>query len=143
MSIDLDNIVFNDKSNCPNEADIMLTLGNVFDLWSSIKDYAKSKNEIYFEEWKYPGKNFGWSLRIKDKRRVIIYLTPKNNSFTVAFVFGEKAFNHIMQSDISHSIKESLSSAKVYAEGRGIRIDIKKSEDGIDIFKLIDFKAMF
>ena len=92
------------------------------------------------EEWNYPGKKYGWSFRIKDKRRAIIYLLPREEYFKVAFVFGEKAVNEIMKTGISKDIKEELDKAKKYAEGRGIRIDIKDNSGISDIGKLIDIK---
>ena len=45
-----------------------------------------------------------------------------------------------MKSQIANSIKTELDSAKVYAEGRGIRIDIKNNVIIEDIKALIDIK---
>jgi len=43
----------------------------------------------------------------------------------VAFVFEQKAFDIIMASDIDSAIKKKLANAKIYVEGRGIKIDVK------------------
>ncbi len=61
----------------------------------------------------------------------------------VAFVFGQKAYDAIMQSDIAEQIKSDLTSARVYAEGRGIRISVADRSKLGDIFKLIDHKLAF
>ena len=143
MSEESSNILFNDKNNCPNEAELSASLGNFYFYWNEIKNYVLSKDKPFFEEWKYPGKNYGWSYRIKDKKRVIIYLTPRDSYFSIAFVFGEKAYNYILQTNISQRIKDMLTSAKVYVEGRGIMLDIKKNDDILDVLKLIDIKIMF
>jgi hypothetical protein len=76
-------------------------------------------------EWNYPGKKYGWSYRIKDKKRAIIYFLPRDKYFKVAFVFGQKATDIVLASNISREIKTELEQATKYAEGRGIRIDIK------------------
>ena len=55
-------------------------------------------------------------------------------------MFGQKATDMIMKSQIANSIKTELDSAKVYAEGRGIRIDIKDKMIISDIKELIDIK---
>ena len=56
-------------------------------------------------------------------------------------MFGQKAFDTIMASDIDSSIKKELADAKVYVEGRGIRIDVKDDAVFKDIKKLIDIKV--
>ncbi len=83
---------------------------------------------------------YGWSFRIKDKKRAIIYFLPREKYFKVAFVFGQKAYDIILESDISDEIKTELSKAKKYAEGRGIRIDVRNEEIISDIQKLIEIK---
>ena len=83
---------------------------------------------------------YGWSFRIDDKKRAILYLLPRDKFFKAAFVFGQKATEIILQSKISISIKKELEVAKVYAEGRGIRIDIKDDLPVDDIKKLVDIK---
>ena len=55
-------------------------------------------------------------------------------------VFGQKAMDRIMNTDISDEIKEMLSSAIVYVEGRCIRIDVVDNNYIGDIKKLIDIK---
>jgi hypothetical protein len=63
--------------------------------------------------------------------------------FKVTFVFGQKATDAIMASDISDEIKQPLQEARVYAEGRGISIDIKDDHLMKDINLLIDTKLAF
>ena len=60
--------------------------------------------------------------------------------FKTAFVFGQKATDQILQSNISEAIKSELQAAKVYAEGRVIRIDINGESIVEDIHELINFK---
>ncbi|MBK6400162.1 MAG: DUF3788 family protein [Bacteroidetes bacterium] len=90
------------------------------------------------DEWKFSSEKFGWSFRISDKR-VIIYL-PRDQYFKVAFVFGQKATDSILKSKISSEIMNELKSAKVYSEGRGIRISITDKTLVNDVQKLISFK---
>jgi hypothetical protein len=91
------------------------------------------------EEWSYT-KSGGWNFRMKDKKRAIIYLIPKDNCFNAALVFGRKATDEVMASPVSAEIKAELESAKVYAEGRGIRIEVKDEKMTEDVKKLIDIK---
>ena len=61
----------------------------------------------------------------------------------VAFVFGGKAFEAIQKSEVSSKIVSDLKSAKVYAEGRGVRIPVPDQSALKDIFTLIDIKLAF
>jgi len=136
----MDTSIFTDKKTVPSDKDLADSLGKLNDLWISIKQYVHLKYPAAIDEWNYPGDKYGWSFRMKDKKRAIIYLLPREQFFKVAFVFGQKATDAIMTSQISDAIKSELNAARVYAEGRGIRIDVKN--DGIlkDIKELIDIK---
>lgn len=136
----MDISIFKDKKLIPGDNDLIKGLGNTYDLWLQIRDYVHKQYPAAFDEWNYPGEKYGWSFRIKDKKRVIIYLLPRENYFRVAFVFGQKSTDIIMKSDISQAIKSELEAARVYAEGRGIRIDIRNEEDIRDIFILTEIK---
>ncbi|WP_462244752.1 DUF3788 family protein [Ferruginibacter sp.] len=57
-----------------------------------------------------------------------------------AFVFGPKALDKIMASNIDTAIKTELQNAKPYAEGRGIRIVVKNKKILKNISQLIDIK---
>lgn len=136
----MDKSVFMDKENKPTNEQLELELGDLFNLWCKIRDYVFELYENATEEWNYPGKNYGWSYKIKDKKRAIIYLLPREKYFKVAFVFGEKALQMILSSSVDLAIKNELLAAKKYAEGRGIRIDVKNDSIINDIITLIQIK---
>jgi len=135
-----DTSVFTDKNLKPMETDLSDKLGAKYELWNRIYNMVFSKYPGGLAEWNYPGKNYGWGFRIKDKKRAIIYLLPRDQYFKVAFVFGDKAVKEIMESKVSDEIKLSISKATKYAEGRGIRIDVKDDSILFDIERLIDIK---
>ncbi len=139
----MEGSVFMDKSEIPSADNLQRALGDKHKLWIDIRDRVFEKYPKGLEEWNFPGKKYGWSFRIKDKKRAIIYFLPREKSFLVAFVFGKRAFDAIMESDIGEQIKSDLSKAKVYAEGRGIRIPVTDSSSLQDIFSLIDTKLAF
>lgn len=77
---------------------------------------------------------------LKTKKELSYIFLPREGYFKTAFVFGEKATNAVMQSNVVDHIKSELSSAKAYAEGRGIRIDVINDAILDDIRALIDIK---
>ena len=109
-------------------------------MWVRILNFVLEKYPKAIEEWNYSDKKFGWSFRIKDKKRVIIYLLPRDQYFKVAFVFGQKATDNIRTSNICSQIRNELEQAAPYAEGRGIRIEVRNDLVLSDIQKLVDIK---
>ena len=118
----------------------MSRLGSSFIFWEQISQLVLSKYPQAVSEWNYPAQKYGWSFRIKDKKRAIIYLLPLDRLFMVAFVFGDKAVAEIMKAPITQEIKSELSQARKYAEGRGIRIEVKDDSLLGEIEQLIDIK---
>lgn len=139
----MDKSVFTEKRKLPQEGEVEVALGETYVFWKEVVNYVHSLDGKLVDEWNFPGEKYGWSFRIKDKKRAIIYLLPRDRFFKVAFVFGHKAFDYIMQSEIAENIKIGLETAKPYAEGRGIRIDVRGLEDLQDIKKLVDIKLSF
>ena len=131
---------FMEKTDMPNNEKLQKALGNSFELWQTIKHFVLTQYPKGIEDWNFPGAKYGWSFRIKDKKRAIIYFLPFNNYFKVAFVFGQKATDIIMQSNINGQIKKELIEARVYAEGRGIRLEVKDYSAIPDIMELIKIK---
>jgi len=136
----MDISIFTDKEKIPANDELTAALGSLYNVWMDIRNYVYQKYPEAVEEWNYPGKKYGWSFRIKDKKRAIIYFLPRDGYFMVAFVFGQKATDQVLNSEISKDIKTDLENARVYAEGRGIRIDIKDESRIKDIHKLIEIK---
>ena len=139
----MDQSIFMDKSAKPTESALKEALGDQYELWKAVRDRVIQVYPGGIEEWNFPGKKYGWSFRIKDKKRAIIYLLPRLRGFIVAFVFGKRAYEAILESDVSGPVKSELQQAKVYAEGRGIRIPVPDSSPLQDIFQLIDIKLAY
>lgn len=135
----MDKSIFTNEANVPGHDDLAEALAETYPAWQQVMAYMKTALPGYIHEWNFSAK-YGWSFRIKDKKRAIVYLLPRDKFFKVAFVFGNKATDLIMKSAIAGPIKDELQAAKVYAEGRGIRIDITGSTLPQDIRSLIDIK---
>jgi hypothetical protein len=131
--------VFTDKELEPNDECLKVSLGTTYEFWQIFVDYVRSVYPKSIEEWSF-SKSGGWSFRIKDNRRAIIYLLPRDGFFKVAFVFGQKATDEVFKSRVATAIKTELESAKAYAEGRGIRIEVKDVGMINDIKNLINIK---
>lgn len=132
--------IFIDKHTTPSDADLANALAGTYPLWQELAGFTNNLFPSAKNEWHFSGEKYGWSFRISDKKRVILYLLPRDRFFKAAFVFGQKATDHILDSDIAADIKDELRQAKPYAEGRGIRIDVKNKKAISDLKKLIQIK---
>ena len=134
--------IFLDKNHEPTTTDLQIGIGTTFSIWNEIEVFLHEVYPKVESKWHFTSAKMGWSYRMSDSKRVLVYLLPRDKFFKVAMVFGQKAADLVLESIISESIKSELKSAKVYAEGRGIRIDIKEDSLLEDIKKLIQIKLL-
>ena len=114
---------FADKTITPHDHSLEKVLGSTFPCWKSIVEFTLASCAATTEEWKFTGEKSGWSFRISDNKRVLVYMMPFEQSFQLSMVFGPKAFEKIIGSDISQDIITELKHARVYAEGRDPDLD--------------------
>jgi hypothetical protein len=136
----MDTSAFTDKNREPGTTELREVLGTTWELWEQLRAYIMERYPAGMQEWNFPGLKYGWSFRIKDKKRAIIYLLPRESYFLAAFVFGDKAVARVQDSTIAPHIITELTNARKYAEGRGIRIPVRIAEDLQDIYCLVDIK---
>ena len=136
----MDSSIFTDKKIMPADDDLLVALGNLYEMWQQVTRYVHLKYPSAIDMWNYSGDKYGWTFRIKDKKRAIVYLLPRDRFFKVAMIFGQKATDAIMNSQVAETLKSELASARVYAEGRGIRIDVLNETILNDLKILIDIK---
>jgi hypothetical protein len=131
--------IFTDKELTPNNEMLKVSLVATYKFWQTLVEYVYSVYPKTIEEWNF-SKSAGWNFRLKDKKRAIIYLLPRANYFKVVLVFGQKATDEVLKSGVSVEIKTELKSAKAYAEGRSINIEVKDEKIINDIKNLINIK---
>jgi flavoprotein len=131
---------FDDKSKPPRDNDLKAVLGNTFGLWNDLKRLIGSKFAPMSAEWGFTSKKTGWGLRLKLDKRTILYMTPCKGYFIVSFALGEKAVKAAHESGLSASVLTVIDNAKKYAEGRGVRLEIRSAEDVRNVEKLAAIK---
>jgi hypothetical protein len=92
------DIVFDDKSKMPGDADLQEALGNTKKLWDELTAYIKDTYDCVTKEWKFYGKKYGWQMKLPSKKRNIMFLIPRKGYFLAVFVFGDKAVETIVNS---------------------------------------------
>jgi hypothetical protein len=82
---------FDDKGSPPLDRALEEMLGRTSTLWARLKDDLQAAYGPLLEEWNFSGKAYGWSFRLKQNKRTIVYMTPCRAHFLASFALGEKA----------------------------------------------------
>jgi hypothetical protein len=120
---------FDDKSKKPTASSLKRTLSRTSTHWDDLIAHIASEYPPLDETWSFSGANWGWSLRLKQKKRTVLYMTPCSGYFLVGFVLGEKAVKAAHGSRLPDSVLTIIDGAKKYAEGRAVRIEIRNKKD--------------
>jgi len=132
---------FDDKSAPPRKAALAEMLGRTSTHWNALRSRLGDEFEPLAEEWNFPGQRWGWSLRLKHKKRAIVYMTPCRRFFLAGFALGEKAFKAARESRLPASMLAAIEAAPKYAEGRGVRIEVRNKKDLEGVVKLALIKV--
>lgn len=118
-----------DKAREPTDANVSEVLGDASHLWTDLKALMAFQFDPLAEDWTFSGKKWGWSLRIKHKKRAILYMTPSTGFFYVGFALGEKAVAAARVGDFPDSLLEIIEGSQKYAEGRAVRLEVRSATD--------------
>ena len=81
------------------------------------------------ELWHFGGSKYGWSLRLKRRDRIVLYMIPQRGHFLVGLVLGDKALEAIKQQDLPADILAAVANAPRYGEGTGVRLPVATTRD--------------
>jgi hypothetical protein len=118
-----------DKAREPSDTDVAEVLGAASPMWTDLKALMASQFDPLAEDWTFSGKKWGWSLRLKHKKRAVLYMTPSSGFFYVGFALGEKAVAAAHKSDLSQRLLETIDNSQKYAEGRAVRLEVRSATD--------------
>lgn len=132
--------IFSDKKVIPDEAALASGLGEAKEYLDRICKFIEEETGQLTPEWKHYGQKSGWVLKLLSKKRNLLFVGPDNGYFRLAFVFGERAVEAVLKSQLPETIKNELMNARKYAEGRGIRFEIRDESELENIKELIRIK---
>jgi uncharacterized protein DUF3788 len=131
---------FLEKSNAPTAPALAAALGSKAPLWRELTHGIGEQHAPITEQWVYSGKNLGWSLRLKQTKRAVVYLTPVAGGFRASLAMGEKAVRAAHESALPQAILRLIDEAPKYAEGRAVRLDVKHAADVKYVMELAAIK---
>jgi len=132
--------VFGDKALVPDDGMAATALGDSYKLWEMIKNHITTNYKNPNEEWKFYGKESGWTKNIKSGKRTLFMFVPMSGVFQVYFTLGEKAVIAVHNSDLPQEVKALIPDAKQCVCGFGFRFDVKTELDADAVIKLVAIK---
>jgi hypothetical protein len=124
----------------PSAKEVAAALGTSAKVWEQLVGWLAKEHGVSEEEWKSISPKYGWSLRLKLKKRTIVHMSPCKGSFRVAFALGDRAVKAALQSDLPKNMVKLIEEAPRYAEGRGVRLEVKDGSNLAAIRKLAEIK---
>ena len=129
-----------DKAAEPVAADLVRVLGSSEKVWRELISRMEAAYGPLTEDWSFSGAKYGWILRLKRKKRVVLYLTPQLDEFLVGVVLGDRALTLLRQDDLDPKVRSLIDEAPRYGEGTGFRIPVPSAGDIPDIEVIIEAK---
>ena len=124
----------------PTAAELTAALGSSAKVWTELVDEFATKYDLAIQEWKSSSPKYGWSLRLLQKKRTIVYLSPCQDCFRVAFILGDKAVKFLKQRNPPKTLAKLIDDAPRYPEGTGIRLMVSGQKEMPVIRKLAEAK---
>jgi hypothetical protein len=109
-------------------------------LWDRLQAQLAAAYGLTTGEWTSYSKKAGWSFRLKQGQRNIIYLSPGHGGFMASLALGDRAIAALREGRPSRRLLELLEAAPRYAEGTGVRVDVAGVADLALIKKLVAAK---
>jgi Protein of unknown function (DUF3788) len=112
----------------PTDQELTAALGPAKALWDKLVADLALRHNVATREWNCYSRKAGWSLRLKRGKRAIVYLSPSRGCFMASFALGEKAVA-AARAKLPFGVVQAIDKAKLYPEGRAVRLDVKSSKD--------------
>ena len=117
---------FTDNAHPPTGDDLVEALGRAHRAWVRLIEAVTEDLEPIRQEWGFTSASTGWGLRLVAGKRVIVYLTPNRGYFRVSFALGERGVKAAETQGLPPSVLEAIAAAPRYAEGRGVRFEVRQ-----------------
>ena len=121
----------------PTQAEIDEILGDGGPL---LEAFLKRNPELR-PEWKYYGPKNGWSLKVFRKKRNMCFVGREPGAVAMAFILGDRAYDHLRGLDMGPALRKKVEGAKRYPEGHAIRLVLREESDLEDAQLLLDVKG--
>ncbi len=132
---------FDDPAGPPDDAELAAALGESQPLWAGLLAALEADLGPLAPEWGNSGGKTGWGLRVRRAGRIVLYLAPRDGYFLASFALGERAVAAALAGELSATARAVIEGARRYAEGRGVRLEVRTADDVGDVRRLAAVKV--
>jgi hypothetical protein len=131
---------FLERDSPPGDRALADVLGKASALWARLRADLAAEHAPLSDQWSFSGKTHGWILKLSQKKQTVVYLVPCPGHFVASFALSEKACAAARRSKLPALVLEAIDRAPTYAEGRGVRLEVRAEKDLANVEKLAAHK---
>jgi len=131
---------FTDRTSRPGEAEIEVALAGAAALWSEIVSFVEDSFRVR-SDWKFYGKNYGWSLAFKKSGKALVSLYPDAGSFTAQVILKEDQIARAPSELLIPELRAAIDGANPYAEGRWVFLAVSSERELEVVKRLVEIRA--
>lgn len=124
----------------PTDAQLRALLGASHGAWALLLERIAERIGPVSPVWGFTSAKAGWGLRVRRGERVIVYLSPRSGHFLVSFALGEKAVAAARERNLPAAVLAAIEAAPRYAEGRGVRFEVRSVREVPALASLAEVK---
>lgn len=91
-------------------------------------------------EWRRYKVDTPWVLKVSEGKRTLFYATPKRGAFEAVVLLGPKATEAALAGRVTKKLHAAIREAPAYAEGRPVRVVVKRAADLVGVEQLLAVK---
>lgn len=133
--------VFLDKSAPPSDAALAAMLGSAAAAWERIVAEAAAVCPNAKPAWKHYAGKYGWVFLFRDKKRNLLYLSPREQAFVASLAISEGGVVAANESALPAAVKKQIREAPKHPEGRAVRVTVTSPRQGGVVLKLLALKC--
>ncbi|HEX7591050.1 MAG TPA: DUF3788 family protein [Candidatus Limnocylindrales bacterium] len=128
------------RSEPPGAAELAEKLASAGSLWSRLQAEIREAYAPVTERWVYGGSRYGWSCRLEQGKKGILYMTPDVEHFRVVMALNDTAREAVLAGGVPSEIRDALASAAKAIEGWPVRMPVWTADDVAIVLKLAEIK---
>jgi Protein of unknown function (DUF3788) len=131
---------FTDRKSRPEGVEIETALAGAATLWKELVAFVEGSFRVR-SDWKFCGKNYGWSLAYKRSGKALVSLYPNAGSFTAQVILKDDQIARVPREMMIPELEAAIERAKPYAEGRWIFLTVVSERELEVAKKLIEIRV--
>jgi hypothetical protein len=129
-----------EKPAPPTSEELAALLGSAIGLWSGLHEAVRAANAPVTERWVYGGRKYGWSCRLEQGKKGVLYMTPDAGHFRIGMALSDSDREAVLASEVPIDVREALAATTKAMEGWPVRMAVRTADDVAVVLELVEIK---